>query len=453
MTTIPNTSSFQTRRRFLKTQAAGLAAAAMCSTFNPLQSMTSYANSPNERPKIGFIGCGGKGFGDATELACFGDIVALSDVDTVRTEQFRNTEKICPKPNEVFTSQDYRKVLERDDIDVVGISTPDHWHVKMAIEALQAGKHVFCQKPLTLTIEESKLIRRAEKKYGKVFQVGSQQRADKEHFVLATLMIRKGLIGDVKRVTTTMTTGPKGGPFPVAPIPESFDWNMFLGQAPYVDFRVERGEGLFRYWYEYSGGKFTDWGAHHIDCALWAMDLLGPGKGPVEVDGRGVEHACPFDDKGMPTVDDCYNTPVHFNVKMKLSNGVELIVNDSDYNGILFEGTEGRIFVDRARITGKPIEENRQKVITEDDYLEINKGKPVVWHIRNFFQCIREGGQPSSDVYSHTYAMHACHLCGIAARLNRIVRWDPAKETIVGDDLAASFMSREQRKGFELPTV
>ena len=385
----PAGHSSTTRRDFLKIQTAGVISAAMCSTFNPIQSFKSYAQSPNDRFTIGFIGCGGMGTGDARDLARFGDIVALADVKKERLDLFKSDPNIVSKPNEVFVTQDYRKVLERNDIDIVGISTPDHWHVKIAIEALQAGKHVFCQKPLTLTIEENKLIRKAVKKYGKIFQVGTQQRADKNHFMLATLMVRKGLLGDIKRVVVTLNTGPKAGPFPVEPIPETLDWNMFLGQAPYVDYRASRATGAFRYWYEYSGGQFTDWGAHHIDCALWALDQLGVGKGPVEIDGTEVEHASPLDDKGMPTVDDCFNTAVHFNVKTKLANGVELIVEDKkDFNGILFEGTEGRIFVDRGRITGKPIEENRQSVLQESDYVAINKGKPVVWHKENFIQCV-----------------------------------------------------------------
>ena len=446
--------SISSRRDFLKAQAVGVVSAAMCATFSPLQTVRSYADSPNDRFKIGFIGCGGMGTGDAGDLARFGDIVALADVKTERLDYFKSNPNIVSKPNEVFVTQDYRRVLERDDVEIVGISTPDHWHVKIAIEALQAGKHVFCQKPLTLTIEENKLIRKAVKKYGKVFQVGTQQRADRDHFMLATLMVRKGLLGDIKRVVVTLNTGPQAGPFPVEPIPESLDWNMFLGQAPYVDYRASRATGAFRYWYEYSGGQFTDWGAHHIDCALWALDQLGVGKGLVEIDGSDVEHASPLDEKGMPTVDDCFNTAVHFNIKTKLANGIELVVEDKkDYNGILFEGTEGRIFVDRGRVTGKPIEENRQSVLREEDYVALNKGKPVVWHKENFIQCVREGGTPSSDVESHTYAMNACHLCGIAARLGRVVKWDPTSETIVGDDLAASFMSREQRKGFELPEV
>ncbi len=444
-------SSTQTSRRsFLK--AASVAPLAMFSTFAPLQRGYS-ADSPNERFKIGFIGCGGMGSWDAHELAEFGDMVAVADVDINRAEACRHNEGVVKKPDECMVTQDYRRLLDRDDIEVVGIATPDHWHVKIAIEALQAGKHVFCQKPLTLTIEENKLIRKAVAKYGKVFQVGTQQRLMKDHFMLATLMVRKGLLGGIKRVTVHLNTGPKGGPFPVETIPENIDWNFFLGQAPYTEYRASRTHGTFRYWYEYSGGQLTDWGAHHIDCALWALDQLGVGKGPIEYDGSDVTHASELDENGYPKVADCYNTAVNFNIVAKFANGVNMFVKNESYNGILFEGTDGRIFVDRERVTGKPIEENRQSAITEEDYVALNKNMPVEWHKANFFRCIREGGTPASDVDSHTYAMNACHLCGISARLGRTIKWDNEKETIVGDDQAASFMQREQRKGFELPTV
>lgn len=438
------------RRSFLKT--SGAASLAMFSTFSPLQQVYS-AESPNERCKIGFIGCGGMGTWDAHELSAFGDVVAVADVNLTHATNCQHNEGVVRKPNECMVTQDYRKLLERNDIEVVGIATPDHWHVKIAIEALLAGKHVFCQKPLTLTIAENKLIRKAVAQSGKVFQVGTQQRLMKNHFMLATLMVRKGLIGGVKRITVNLNTGPQGGPFKVENVPDDLDWNFFLGQAPYAEYRPQRASGTFRYWYEYSGGQFTDWGAHHIDCALWALDQLGVGRGPIEYDGRDVKHASELDEKGYPKFDDRYSTAVNFNIVTKFANGVEMFVKDANFNGILFEGTEGRIFVDRERVTGKPVEENRQSVLTEEDFVKLNKDKPIEAHKANFFRCIREGGLPASDVDSHTYAMNACHLCGIAARLGRVVKWDTEKETIVGDDLAASFMSREQRKGFELPTL
>lgn len=445
----------QTRRDFLKTQGAGAISLAMFSTFAPR--WQSYAtDSPNERFKIGFIGCGGMGRGDARELAHFGDVVALCDVDREHAESFQHDEYVTKKPNETQVVQDYRRVLERDDIEVIGIATPDHWHVKIAVEALLAGKHVFCQKPLTLTIAENQLIRQAVKKTGKTFLVGTQQRCATGHFMTATLMVRKGMLGKMKRVVVSLDQGPARGPFPVekTPDPSRFDWNMFLGQAPETEFRWERARGTFRYWYEYSGGQFTDWGAHHIDCALWALDRDKHGAGPIEFDGRNVEHASELDELGRPKYDDRYNTATTFEIKTKFADGVEMIVkSEPNSNGILFEGTEGRIYVNRGRITGKPIEEKLHEKLTEADFVALNHDKPVEWTKQNFFRCIREGGLPSSDAFSHTYSMNSCHLCAIAARLGRVIRWNPETETIEGDDVAASFLAREQRKGFELPTL
>ncbi|MBP3558219.1 MAG: Gfo/Idh/MocA family oxidoreductase [Thermoguttaceae bacterium] len=444
-----------TRRDFLKMQGAGAISLAMFSTFAPR--WQSYAaDSPNERFKIGFVGCGGMGRGDARELAYFGDVVALCDVDREHAESFQHDGNITKKPNETQVVQDYRRVLERDDIEIIGIATPDHWHVKIAVEALLAGKHVFCQKPLTLTIAENQLIRKAVEKTGKTFLVGTQQRCDVDRFMKAAALVRKGLLGKINRVVVSLDQGPNRGPFPVAEIPDPsrFDWNMFLGQAPEVEFRWERARGTFRYWYDYSGGQFTDWGAHHIDCALWALGRDKHGAGPVEIDGRTAEHASPLDELGRPTVDDRYNTATTFEIKTKFADGVELVVkSEPNSNGILFEGTEGRIYVNRGRLTGKPIEDGVLDKISHDDLVALNHNKPLEWTKENFFRCIREGGLPSSDAFSHTYSMNVCHLCAIAARLGRVIRWNPETETIEGDDVAASFLSREQRKGFELPTV
>ncbi|MBQ8363741.1 MAG: Gfo/Idh/MocA family oxidoreductase, partial [Thermoguttaceae bacterium] len=396
----------------------------MFSTFAPR--WQSYAaDSPNERFKIGFVGCGGMGRGDARELAYFGDVVALCDVDREHAESFQRDGNITKKPNEALVVQDYRRVLERDDIEIIGIATPDHWHVKIAVEALLAGKHVFCQKPLTLTIAENQLIRKAVEKTGKTFLVGTQQRCDVDRFMKTAALVRKGLLGKINRVVVSLDQGPNRGPFPVAelPDPSQFDWNMFLGQAPEVEFRWERARGTFRYWYDYSGGQFTDWGAHHIDCALWALDRDKHGAGPVEIDGRTAEHASPLDEFGRPTVDNHYNTATTFEIKTKFADGVELIVkSEPNSNGILFEGTEGRIYVNRGRLTGKPIEDGVLDKISHDDLVALNHNKPLEWTKENFFRCIREGGLPSSDAFSHTYSMNVCHLAVIAARLGRVIR-------------------------------
>lgn len=228
---------------------------------------------------------------------------------------------------------------------------------------------------------------------------------------------------------------------------------MWLGQAPKVDYRAKRCHYEFRWWYEYSGGKFTDWGAHHVDIALWALDENGAGQGPTEIDGTDAKHPVKLKD-GYPTVDDCYNTSHDFTVNCKFDSGVEMVVTSRGDNGILFEGSEGRMFVNRQRISGQPIEEDWDSgLFGSCELAELYKGKPHEWHKANFFRCIREGGLPVSDVYSHVQAMNVCHLTAIAARLGRKISWDPAAEQIIGDEQAAAFFARRPRPGFEIPRV
>ncbi|RLT14701.1 MAG: gfo/Idh/MocA family oxidoreductase, partial [Planctomycetota bacterium] len=253
-----------TRRSFLGTSAAVTA-----SGFVPYFAWESRAfanHSANDRPRIGCIGVGGMGTWDAQQHAQFGDILAVCDVDSRHADRAKNDGGIGKGKADAYG--DYSKVLERPDIDVVSIVTTDPWHVKIAIEALQAGKHVFCQKPLSLTLEENQLARVAAEKFPKLqFFIGTQQRSEKDGFLRAVNMVHKGLLGDIQKVTVGINGSPTGGPFPVAAPPAEFNWDMWLGQAPKVDYRTNRCHGEFRWWYEYSGGKFTDWGAHHVDIA------------------------------------------------------------------------------------------------------------------------------------------------------------------------------------------
>jgi predicted dehydrogenase len=438
------------RRDFLKTSA--LAAAATSVPYFPWSTPAFANNEANSRPRIGCIGVGSMGTGDAQGHANFGDVLAVCDVDSKHADRAKNHERIGKGKADAYA--DYRKVLERDDIDVVSVVTPDHWHVKIAIEALQAGKHVFCQKPLTLTLEENQLIRNACKKYSdQAFLVGTQQRSTKDKFLRAVNMVQKGLLGDITKVTVGINGSPKGGPFPVAEVPENLDWNMWQGQVNPVDYREKRCHYQFRWWYEYSGGKFTDWGAHHVDIAMWALGQNGEGQGPVEIDGTDVKHPVEYKD-GYAVVDDCYNTSHDFSVINTFANGVIMDVTSRGDNGITFEGTKGRIFVNRGKIVGKPIEENWDKdQFGEEQLVDLYKGKPAEGHKNNFYRCIAEGGLTVSDVFSHVQAMSACHLSAIAGRLGRKIKWDPKAEKIVGDDQAAAFVARDRREGFDIPRV
>jgi predicted dehydrogenase len=436
------------RRTFLGATAAVTAAGTV--PFFP-STRRAFANeAATDRPLVGCIGVGSMGTGDAHGHAQFGDIVAVCDVDSRHAERAKHDEKIGKGKADAYG--DYRRVLDRPDVDVVSIVTPDHWHVKIAIEALQAGKHVFCQKPLSLTLEENRLVRAAAEKHpDRVFFIGTQQRSDRDRFMRAVSMVQKGLLGAIKKVTVGINGSPTGGPFPVVEAPKELDWNMWQGQALAVPYREKRCHYEFRWWYEYSGGKFTDWGAHHVDIAQWALREDAKGKGPVKIDGTDAKHPVPFKD-GYPERDDSYNTSHDFAVNCTFPSGVEMVVTSRGDNGILFEGEKGKLFVNRGKITGAPVEEAWDKDAFGDaDVVTLYKGKPFEGHKNNFYRCIREGGLPVSDVFSHVIAMNTCHLTAIAARLGRTISWDPATETITGDAQAAAMMARAPRGGFEIP--
>tara|TARA_R110002049_G_scaffold4601_5_gene32420 strand:- start:599553 stop:600887 length:1335 start_codon:yes stop_codon:yes gene_type:complete len=436
------------RRRFIQTTMASAATAA----YFPLSQRAMANESKNDRPRIGGIGLGGMGSNDCRNHAKFGDILAVADVDRNHADRAANDEKIGKGKADVYS--DYRKLLERNDIDIVSIATPDHWHVKIAIEALQAGKHVFCQKPLTLTLEENQLVRNACNKYSdQIFFIGTQQRSDRKHFLRAVNMVQKGLLGDITHIKVGIGGGSQGKPFTTAPVPANLDWDRWLGQAPLVDYIPQRCHSNFRWWYEYSGGKFTDWGAHHIDIASWAIEQNGKGQGPVSIDGTDAHHPVAFKD-GYPRVNNTYNTATDYNVVCKFDNGIEMDVTSRGDNGILFTGTRGRIFVSRGRITGLPIEENWDEGKFDDsDLVRLYKEKPAEGHKENFYRCIREGGLPISDVFTHVQAMGTCHLAAISARLGREIKWDAKTESIVGDDQAAALFARTPRDGYEIPRV
>ena len=462
-----------TRRDFLKKSAFAASVVGGVPYFLS-SAQPVHAQAPSDRLRMGCIGVGDMGRGDARGFNGLVDIVAICDVDSLHMDMAQEDNNIGQKDADgkkipLDAYKDYRKILDRKDIDVVSVVTVDHWHTKIAIEALQAGKHVFCQKPLTLTIEENQLIRAACKKYGKVFQVGTQQRSQRDQFALATLMVRKGLLGKIEKMTCDIGGSPVCDPIPKADVPETLDFEMWLGQTPLVEYiataevsnpnrkdawpRNSRTHYEFRWWYEYGGGKFTDWGAHHIDCAMWALDRLGDGQGPVKVNPILVEHPVPFKD-GWPTENNRYNAAHKFDIECTFADGVVMnVVSQSpDGNGILFEGTKGRMHVSRGRIAGKPFEDIKEQVkeiFPNEEFDKLYNGKPFEKHKQNFITCIREGGLPVSDLYTHVQAMNVCHLCAIAARLGREVSWDPKTEK-TGDAQSQSFLAREQRKGYEI---
>jgi predicted dehydrogenase len=434
-------------RRGLLQQSLGAAgvAAAVPYFFSRVRSLADEPASAGDRFHMGQIGCGGQGNGITKSARRFGDVLAVCDVDRQRAEQAR-AEQGDGKA-EIY--DDYRRLLDRKDIEVVTIATPDHWHTKIAIEAMQAGKDVYCEKPLTLTIDEGKKICQAVRSTGRVFQVGTQQRSHGP-FAQAIAMVRDGRLGKLQRVTAIIGGGPEGGPFPKTSPPSHLNWDMWLGQAPLVDYIERRCHYEFRWWYEYSGGKLTDWGAHHVDIAHWAIGAEDTG--PVSLYGS-AHHPVPFRG-GYPTVDDQYNTAVTFAIVCRFPGYVELIITDRTAerdNGVLLEGSEGRVFVSRGEIVGRPVEELKNRPLPDDAIAKVIKGHAHGDHMGNFFTCVKSRKEPISDVFSHHRAISTCHLANLVIRLQRPIRWDPEAEQILGDEEANSWQSRPQRAGYEIP--
>ncbi|MCA9191059.1 MAG: Gfo/Idh/MocA family oxidoreductase [Planctomycetales bacterium] len=394
----------------------------------------------NSRPGIGAIGLRYQGTVIANKAQTHGDILAVCDVDKNVRDQGKAAFGSTPRDFE-----DYRDLLARKDIDVVTIGTPDHWHTKMVIDACRAGKDVYCEKPLTLTIDEGKLLRQVVQETGRVVQVGSWQRSD-HRFRLAVEMVRQGRIGKLKKVEVVLGKNPTGGPFPRHPVPSTLNWNLWQGQTPDVPYIEQRCHYLFRWWYAYSGGQMTDWGAHHLDIAQWAIDSL-----PVEINSSA----------SFPKVVDGYDVATDFFVSYRYANGVEMTVSDSGRNGIMFSGEQGRIFVNRGSLEGKPVEDLSQRALPRENWtayafddlsqpLRAGKLDAIVSHMENFFQSLQSRHQPISDIESQHRSVSTCHLGNISMRLGRPLRWNPSLEKFEGDAEANSWLSREQRTGFEI---
>lgn len=433
-TSFPQAAS---RRDFLKVSAL-LAGSQLVAT-PALSTANEKPTAKVERIGIGSIGMRYQGTVIADKARLYGDIVAICDVDRHVREQARASFGSTPR---IF--EDYRDLLKRPDVDVVTIGTPDHWHTKMLIDAMRAGKDVYCEKPLTLTIDEGKQLRKVQQETGRVVQVGSWQRSD-HRFRLAVEMIRQGRIGQLQQVEVVLGKNKTGGPFAKQPVPSHFNWDLWQGQTPEVPYIPERSHYTFRWWLEYSGGQLTDWGAHHMDIAQWAI-----GSYPVKIQG----------DARYPTAADGYNVPIDFQIALEYANGVKMTVSDTGRNGILFTGDRGRLFVNRGSIQGKPVEELEtnplpREAFTQYDFDNLSRpermGKldAIVNHMGNFFDCVQSGKEPVSNLENQHRSVSTCHLSNHAIKLGRALQWDFEAEQFVNDPEADKLLKREQRAGFE----
>ena len=424
-----------------------------------------WGQEANDRIAVAAIGVGGsrgrhsRGTAIAVEAAKLGQLIAVCDVDDVHNVEFNGR-----FDHQLNTYTDYRQLFENESPDVVTIGTPDHWHVPIAETALRAGCDVYCEKPLTLTIQEGVHLKGVVEETGRVFQVGTQQRSGYDSkFLQAIAMVQSGRLGKSVNAFVAVGGGPVGATFKTGLPPSDLDWDMWLGPAPDAEYCEERRQ-QFRWFSEYSGGKMTDWGAHHVDIAQWALGCEDTG--PIRVSAKGTFPPAIPDDfnwlayfSGEATLPNTFNAAVKFSIDLEFANGSILNVTDRyrreqdgiDFgNGILFEGDAGRIFVSRGNLSGRPVEE-----LTEVDKQEISDRVHVLYqgrspgnHMENFFECVRERVQPISDVVTHHRTMTSCHLCNIALWLGRDLVWNPDLEEFVGDDQANLLRARSSRAGF-----
>jgi len=404
-----------------------------------------------DKPGMAVIGAGGIARWHGQFLPKHVNVVAVADVDRGRAEAYAKDFGVIG----ALATQDYRAALERKGVDVVLITTPDHWHAKQLIDSVRAGKDVYCEKPLTLTIDEGRVVCQAVRESGRIVQVGSQQRSQ-SRFHIPVGLVHAGRLGKVKRAVVVLgpTPYPKDATFETKPPPPELDWDGWLGPAPQVDYMKERCHFHWRWWYEYAGGMTADWGAHHVDIAQWAIapDLAGP----TLIEPVSVKYPVPFDDKGYPTAQDRFNTPSEFTVKLSFANGVEMIVTDKspdvpEENGILIEGESGDLFVSRGKLRGKAVDAWTDDPLPPGTVPNFPRHKiPHERHMANFLDCCRDRSTPLSDVWTHHRNLTSCHLANIAIRLNRRIRWDATAQQIVGDSEANALQIRAPRKGFEL---
>jgi len=455
----------ESRRGFLSTCAAATAVPYFSWA---LPTLADETRSKNDRVALGLIGSGDIANANIGAARDWIDIVAIADADSGRREGFN--QKHAGGKAAVY--DDYRKVLERKDIDVIHVATPDHWHTKPVVEAMLAGKDIYCEKPLTLTIDEGKLIRKIQKQTGRIVQVGTQQRSTFDLFVKAMALVAEGRLGRINRVQAAIGAAPESPAIPVADAPQSLDWDRWLGPAPVAEHRfLEKPAVLdkdgkpkqqwpysncfyeFRWWYDYSGGKLSDWGAHHVDIATWALMLNGQTASPTGISGT-AKHPVAFKD-GMPVERDRYNTATEFLFTVDFPGGTQMVIRHDTDNGVLIEGDKGRIFVSRGKLSGEPVDQLKDNPLPEGALAKVYKNLPMQdnerkGHWANFLSCAKNRKEPISDVHSHMKMLNICHLAGISARLGRSLEWDDSTEQIVGDDQANAMLARPYRKGYEI---
>ncbi len=427
------------RREFLGNSAKALASFIIVPRF-VLGGQNAFGTkylSPSDMVNLGFIGTGKQGNSLANSFLNTKEIkiVAAAEVYKAKLKQFIERTKISHNKigdlgsfAEITEYNDFREILARKDIDAVVIATPDHWHAAVAVRAAQAGKDIYCEKPLALTIEEGRAMVNATRKYNRVFQTGSMQRSWPE-FRHSAELIRNGYIGDIKSIKVSVGPPPSAYNLDAQPIPEGLDWDKWLG--PNIDKSVFNAElappitkDVFPNWRnyrEFGGGMVTDWGAHMFDIVQWALDM--DSSGPTEVnfsEGSDKRH-----------------------IIYKYANGITVSHEPLDWssNAIHFIGTEGEIKVKRKKIETTPVSlidkvigENKKHVYFSDN------------HYKDFLNAMRKRSKPLCDVEIGHRTSSMCNIGNIAYQLDRPLKWNPKKELFEKDAEANALVGRKMNK-------
>jgi predicted dehydrogenase len=445
------------RREFLgDSTKASFSAAALATIFAPVMQEgigQRQSAAPSERARVALIGCGGQGKAD---LAAFlrlpeVDCAAVADVDDSHlADGLKIISETRKKGAEGY--KDFRKILERKDIDAVIVATPDHWHALMTILACQAGKDVYVEKPLATTIEEGRAMVSAARTYQRIVQAGTQQRSAK-HFKDAVAFVRSGKLGRIRAARAWAFLDWKGdiGHPPDGPVPEGVDYDMWLGPAPSRPFNPMRFHHNFRWFWDYSGGLATDWGAHMVDVVMWAM-----GEEPLGAISAGGKWGFPEDIRETPDTQQSIVEFPHFSLLWEHMIGCGVGPWQREH-GCEFHGENGLLVVDRG---GWEVYSETDKLKQPDRVYRMTPlpRQPVAGdfhfeHVKNFIACLKSRKAPIADVEVAHKSVLACHLGNIALRLRRYVKWDPKAERIVGDAEAQSLVGRPYRSPWALPKI
>lgn len=409
------------------------------------------STAPSNRIVLSLIGTGNQGVNNLKGFLQLPDVHVRAVCDVNRASygyktasQFLGRQPAQQIVDEFYSSKnpnaairscfgciDYREILARLDIDGVVITVPDHWHAIMAVAAARAGKHIYCEKPLALTIDEGRRIVEAVRLHGVVLQTGSHERSNRQSR-FACELVRNGLIGRLRRMIAVVgpnnKTAPAGDWTP-QPVPDGFDYDRWLGPAPWAPYHPDRCLYNFRFNLDYSGGQTTNYGAHSIDLAQWGNDTERTG--PIEVEDLGGE----FPSDGLFTAP----TKVHF--RALYANNVELIcMTGPEDVQIRFEGERGWVRTGYRGFSCWP--ENLQTVTFDPNAIRLGDS---VNHYRNFIDAIQTGRQPAAPAEIGHRSATVCHLGNIAMLLKRKLRWDPNRERFIGDDQANRMLARPYR--------